>query len=148
ELDLGDTSDTYPVFASWLPDGAEVLVVRLSRDCRRIDVLAASAETGAVRELFSESAETFVRIHHDVYFEGRLGLWLTPDGDEVLWLSERDGWRHLYAYDMRSTLLRRLTSGDWPVDAVWRVADGYVYFTARHDQARPYDLHLCRIPLG
>lgn len=147
QLDLGDTTDTYPVFAGWLPDGSQILVVRMSRDCRRLDVLAADAETGKVRELFSEAGDTFVRLHHDVYMFRRLGLWLTPDGKHILWLSERDGWRHLYSYNLRGELVRQLTTGAWPVDAVQRVVNGFVYFTARHDEARPYDLHLCRVPL-
>lgn len=147
DIDLGDPTDTYPVFAGWTPDGSQVLVFRMSRDCRRVDVLAADPATGAVRELFSEVGDTFVRIHHDVYFGRKLGLWLTPDGEQILWLSERDGFTHLYAYDLRGRPLRQLTSGEWPVDAVTRVADGHVYFTARPDQDRPYDLHLCRVPL-
>jgi dipeptidyl aminopeptidase/acylaminoacyl peptidase len=151
EVDLGDTTDTFPAFAGWLPDSSRVLVVRVARGWRRIDVLSADAATGAVRELFSETGDTFLRIHNDVVQGRKLGLWITPggtpDGTQILWLSERDGWKHLYAYDLRGRLLRRLTGGDWPVDAVRHCADGYVYFTARHDQARPYDLHVCRVPL-
>jgi len=147
-IDLGDTTDTYPCFAGWLPDGSEVVVLRMSRDCRTVDVLAADAETGAVRELFSESGDTFVRIHHDVYFGRKLGLWLTPDGQQILWLSERDGWQHLYAYDLQGNLLGQLTSGSWAVDAVKRIDETHVWFTARHDQERPYDQHVCRVPLA
>jgi len=147
-IDLGDTTDTYPCFAGWLPDGSEVLVFRMSRDCRRVDVLAADAETGAVRELFSETGETFLRIHHDVYFGRKIGLWLTPDGQQILWLSERDGWQHLYAYDLQGKPLGQLTSGAWAVDAVKRIDDNHVWFTARHDQERPYDQHLCRVALS
>ncbi|MFD4640035.1 DPP IV N-terminal domain-containing protein [Lentzea sp. NPDC058436] len=148
EIQLGDTRDTYPVFAGWLPDGSEVVVLRMSRDCRHVTVFAADATTGAVRELFSETGETFVRIHHDIYFNRKLGCGLTPDGGHVLWLSERDGWAHLYQYDLQGELVARLTSGEWPVDAVERVDGEHVYFTAHHDQARPYDVHLCRVPLG
>ena len=147
-IDLGDTTDTYPCFAGWLPDGSEVLVFRMSRDCRRVDVLAADVETGAVRELFSETGDTFLRIHHDVYFGRKIGLWLTPDGQQILWLSERDGWQHIYAYDLQGKPLGQLTSGSWAVDAVKRIDDGNIWFTARHDQERPYDQHLCRIALA
>lgn len=146
-IDLGDTTDTYPCFAGWLPNSSEILIFRMSRDCRRVDVLAANAQTGEVRELFSEISDTFVRIHHDVYFGRKLGLWLTPDGQKILWLSERDGWQHLYAYDLDGRLLGQLTSGSWAVDSVKRIDDQHVWFTARHDSARPYDQHLCRVPL-
>lgn len=148
ELDLGDTTDTFPVFAGWLPDGSHVLVVRMSRDLRRADVLCADATTGAIREVFSETGETFLRISHEVLQGRKLLPWPTPDGTRILWPSERDGWRHLYLYDLRGRLVRQLTEGEWPVDVIRRCTDDHVYFTAHHDRARPYDLHLCRVPLG
>lgn len=147
-IDLGDTTDSYPCFAGWLPDGSEILVFRMSRDCRRVDVLAADAETGAVRELFSEVGDSFVRIHHDVYYGRKMGLWLTPDGQQVLWLSQRDGWQHLYSYDLQGNLIAHLTSGAWAVDAVKQIDDSHIWFTGHHDQERPYDLHVCRVPIA
>jgi dipeptidyl aminopeptidase/acylaminoacyl peptidase len=147
-IDLGDTTDAYPVPVAWLPDASALVVFVMSRDCRRTEVLLADASTGAVTPVFSEEGETFVRIHHDVYFGKKTGLFLTPDGTQLLWLSERSGWKHLYLYDLDGTLIRQLTDGEWPVDYVQRIDDGYVYFTAHSDQARPYDLHLARVPLA
>lgn len=148
EIQLGDTRDAYPVFAGWLPDGSELLIFQMSRDCRRVDILAANPATGAVRKLFTEEGKTFVRIHHDVYFGRKLGLTLTRDGRHILWLSERDGWKHLYQYDLQGRLVAQLTSGDWAVDGVSRIDGEHAYFSARSNPARPYDLHLCRVPLG
>ncbi|HKY91550.1 MAG TPA: DPP IV N-terminal domain-containing protein [Nevskiaceae bacterium] len=148
EIQLGDTRDTYPVFASWLPDGSQAIVLQMSRDCRTVDVLAADAATGAVRKLFTEQGDTFQRIHHDVYYNRKLGLTVTPDGQHVLWQSTRDGWNHLYQYDLQGNLVAQLTAGEWPVEAVEKMLGGHVYFTARADVKRPYDLHLCRVPLG
>ncbi|USX53810.1 DPP IV N-terminal domain-containing protein [Lentzea sp. HUAS12] len=147
ELDLGDTTDTYPVHAAWLPDGTALVVFVLSRDCRRAEVLLADARTGATRSLFVEEGDTFLRIHHDVYFGKKIGLFLTPDGTRLLWLSERSGWKHLYQYDLDGNLVGQLTDGDWPVDYACRIDGEHVYFTAHLDQARPYDLHLARVPL-
>lgn len=146
-IDLGDTTDTYPCFAGWSPDGSEILVLRVSRDCRHVDLLAADTRTGAVRTVFSETGDTFLRIHHDIYYGRKLGLWMTPDGEQILWLSARDGWQHLYAYDLQGNQLGQLTSGGWAVDEVKRVDAEHVWFTARHDPERPYDQHVCRVPL-
>lgn len=148
EIQLGDTRDTYPVFAGWLPDGSELLVFQMSRDCRRVDLYAANPATGAVRKLFTEEGKSFVRIHHDVYFGRKLGVNLTPDGKHLLWLSERDGWKHIYKYDLQGKLVAQLTSGEWAVDGVSRIDGEHVYFTAHSNPQRPYDLHLCRVPLG
>ena len=148
EIDLGDTTDTYPVFAGWLPDGSELIVFQMTRDCRRVTVLAADPATGVTRPLFTETGETFVRIHHDVYYGRKLGLTITPAGDGILFESERSGWNHLYLYDLEGNLVRQLTDGDFRVDAVVGFADGHVYLKARTDADRPYDVHICRVPLA
>lgn len=145
-IDLGDTIDTYPIFAGWLDGGERLVIFQMSRDCRRVDVLLADAASGAVTPVFTEQGDTFLRIHHDVYIGRKTGLTVTPD-QRLLWLSARSGWQHLYLYDLGGVLVRQLTDGDWPVDAVQEVHDGFVYFTARPDQQRPYDVHICRVPL-
>ncbi|HVT36937.1 MAG TPA: DPP IV N-terminal domain-containing protein, partial [Nevskiaceae bacterium] len=148
EIQLGDTRDKYPCFAGWLPDGSELLVFVMSRDCRRVEIYAANAVSGATRLLFTEEGATFVRIHHDIYYGRKTGLTLTPDGRHLLWLSERDGWKHIYQYDLNGKPVAQLTQGDWAVCDVTRVIGNDVYFTAHTDTARPYDVHLCRVPLG
>ena len=87
--------------------------------------------------------------HHDSVWGSRTGFSLLPDASGFILVSERDGWRHLYLYDMAGNLVRRLTKGDFPVEAVVGVdqESGWVYFTAQTDPARPYDLHLNRVAL-
>lgn len=148
EIQLGDTRDSYPVHAAWLPDSSGLVVFKMSRDCRRVDVSLADPLTGTVRPLFQELGNTFVRIHHDIYYGRKLGLALTPDGRHILWLSERDGFKHIYKYDLEGKLVAPLTSGNCPVDAVKQVLGDHVYFTAHSDPARPYDLHFCRVALA
>jgi len=147
EIQLGDTRDSYPVHAAWLPDGSGLTIFKMSRDCRRVDVLMADPSSGAVRPIFQEIGTTFVRMHHDIYYGRKLGLTLTPDGRNLLWLSERDGFKHIYRYDLAGKLVAQLTSGAWPVDVVTRVIGEHVYFTAHCDEGRPYDVHLCRVPV-
>jgi len=64
-------------------------------------------------------------------------------------MSERDGWNHLYLYDLEGTLIRRLTEGAFPIVKVLAVDEkaGWVYFTAHGDGQRPYDTHLYRVDL-
>ena len=143
------TADYYYRVLTWLPDGSEVVFARYNRVMNRVDIQAADAATGAVRTLATETSETFVTHHHDTVWGSRTGFWLLPDASGFILVSERDGWRHLYLYDLDGNLIRRLTDGDFPVESVVSVdqENGWVYFTAQTDPERPYDLHLNRVTL-
>lgn len=149
-IDIGDTRDQFVQFQGWLPDSSEVLFAKMSRDCKTIAILAANAQTGAVRVILEESAKTFVRIQHDVIYSNFAGMKLLPDGSGFIWESERSGWKHFYLYDMKGSLQRQLTEGEFAVveiDALDHV-NGLLYFSAHTNPARPYDVHVCRVPLA
>src|SRR5262249_42755707 len=67
-----------------------------------------------------------------------------------LWESARDGWKHLHRYDANGKYVGQVTSGKWPIVNVLNIdpTAGFVYFTAHHDEKRPYDIHICRVPLA
>ena len=147
-IDLGDETDTYSQALFWRPDGSEVLLARGDRRRKNLELLGADPETGAVRTILTEGADTFFDVKgiHPI------------SGDRFLWISERDGWAHIYVYDRDGNLQSRLTEGAWPVEQVLRVdeAGGWVYFTApapaseidpELGAARLYDTHLYRVPL-
>jgi dipeptidyl-peptidase 4 len=146
---MGNIEDRYIQLLSWHPNGAEALIVVYTRDFKRVHIVAADRETGATRTLLTESCATFVKIWHNSIFSGEHGFRLLPNGNGFVWLSTRDGWNHLYHYDMSGQLISQLTSGDWPIyDIEHMGSDGFVYFTAALDVARPYDVHVCRVPLS
>ena len=146
-VDVGDEDQLLsPV--GWLPDGSEFLFLRMLRSYQTLHLVAADPATGETRVVLEETKPTFIK-----------GIGTTPswrslarplsDGERFLWISERDGWDHLYLYGMDGRLLARLTEGEWPVLGVVHVDEdgGYVYFTA-HREERLYDTHLYRVPLS
>jgi dipeptidyl-peptidase-4 len=149
-LDIGDARDQFVQFQGWMADSSEVVFVTMSRDCKTIRVLAANALSGAVRVILEEHAKTFVRIQHDVIYANASGLRLLADGSGFVWESERSGWKHFYLYDMQGQLLRQLTDGDFAVTGIDTVdhVGGWLYFSAHSNAARPYDVHVCRVPLA
>jgi dipeptidyl-peptidase 4 len=148
EIDLGDTTDCYPVHAAWFSSGQELLVVKMARDCLRFAVHVADANTGRTRLVRTEEGPTFVRILHDIYFGRKLGVWLVPGEEHLLWRSDCSGVMQLYLYDLSGMLVRQLTDSAGPVDYAQLIAGGYVYYTAHSDVTRPYDLHLHRVSLA
>jgi dipeptidyl aminopeptidase/acylaminoacyl peptidase len=72
------------------------------------------------------------------------------DGREVLWMSERDGWAHLYLYDgVTGRVKNQITKGEWIVRSVDSVdvAKRQIYFrgSGQIPNQDPYFLHYYRI---
>ncbi len=143
-VDAGRGRDQLLYVIGWRSDGKELLFYRMSRDFRRLDVMAADPETGASRVILTETSKTFIEGYSDWPSLSFTPLW---DRNQFLWLSERDGYRHLYLYDLNGPLVQRLTSGNFPVTEVVSVdrKTGSVYFMASSDPDRPYDTHLHRV---
>ncbi|MDP6810430.1 MAG: DPP IV N-terminal domain-containing protein [Kiritimatiellia bacterium] len=149
KVDTGDTTDQYIRPLTWTPDGSELIFARYDRLMTQVEIMGANPSTGEARVIMTEVSETFLTNQHETIWATDTGFWLLPDGSGFIWRSERDGWDHLYHYDMNGKLERRLTRGDFPVIAVTHVdqAGGWVYFQAHGDQDRPYDNHLYRVSL-
>lgn len=130
----------------WSPDGHEFYFLYNQRGHQVVRLLALDGHTGAVRTVVEETSRTFIDYTNKVWYH-----WLHDTG-EVLWMSERDGWNHLYLFDINTgSLKRQVTRGEWVVRRVERVdaAAREVWFAAmgvRPDQS-PYYQHLCRVHL-
>ncbi len=83
--------------------------------------------TGAARALVDEEAKTFF------CYSGKKYRYDIADGREIVWMSERDGWNHLYLYDGASGAVKgQITKGEWVVRSVDKVDEDkrQVYFQA------------------
>jgi dipeptidyl aminopeptidase/acylaminoacyl peptidase len=131
--------------------------LRWDRDSRRFTFLynqrghqvlrvVAVNNSGQVATLIEEVSATFIDYNAKRYFQ-RL-----DESRELLWMSERDGWNHLWLYDAESGQVKNaVTHGPWVVRRVEYVDESrrQVWFLAggvrpEHD---PYYLHLCRVNL-
>ncbi|HEY2751221.1 S9 family peptidase [Phenylobacterium sp.] len=105
-VDLGANPDIYLARADWSKDGKILYVQRLTRDQKRLDLLAVDPSTGASKVILSETSPHWVSLNEDMK--------PLKDGG-FLWSSERSGNKHLYLYAGDGALVRQLTEGDWPV---------------------------------
>jgi dipeptidyl aminopeptidase/acylaminoacyl peptidase len=137
----------------WGKDGPGFTFEYNQRGHQVYRVIEVKADTGAARALISEESGTFIdyrpmvsnqrdtgkRVRHDV-----------ADGKETIWMSERDGWAHLYLYDGHTGKLKQqITKGNWVVRGVDKI-DGekrQIWFEASGMNASqdPYFVHSYRI---
>jgi dipeptidyl-peptidase 4 len=92
----------------WTPDGSSVCFLALDRFQTRVDVHLWRPSSGNDRVLFTETDPDWVNSLEPPHF--------SPDGRQFLWVSERDGWQHVYLYDSEGKLTRQITHGAWMVD--------------------------------
>lgn len=126
KVDLGANADIYVARVDWSKDGKTLYVQRQSRDQKTLELLAVNPSTGQGRVILTETSDHWIELNHD----------FKPLKDGTfLWSSERSGWKRLYLYAGDGKMIRQLTSGDWPVDAVEGVdeAKKTVLFTASVD---------------
>lgn len=129
---------------AWWSDRT-VYFLEQSRDQHTLQLKRMNASSGEVTAIITETGPT--RVEPNQIYE--LGAVVRTVGDEILWYSQRDGWPHLYRYDLRTgELLGQVTSGEWGVRQILHVdADG-VYFTAVGLVAdSPYRRTVCRVGL-
>ncbi|XAM01723.1 prolyl oligopeptidase family serine peptidase [Phycisphaeraceae bacterium D3-23] len=130
----------------WRADGRGFTYEYNQRGHQCYRVIEIDAETGASRIVIDESPETFF-CYSSKYFS-----YYRDAPGEIVWMSERSGWNHLYLYDWASgEELHAITGGDWAVRSIDRIDEerGVVWFWAGgiHAGQDPYYRHYCRAAL-
>ena len=93
---------------TWTPDGSALCFLALNRAQTDVAVHRWVPQTGNDRVLFVE---------HDPYWVNSLEPpHFMKGGREFLWVSERDGWQHIYLYTAEGKLVRQITRGAWMLD--------------------------------
>jgi dipeptidyl-peptidase 4 len=124
----GDPREHYLARMEWAASSDELVVQRLNRLQNRLDLLLADAGTGAVRPILVEQDTTaWVEVVDDL-------VWLDK-GRRFTWVSERDGWNHVYVASRDGHELRLVTPGDFDVLSVVGVDEsgGWLYYIASPD---------------
>src|SRR5580704_1517014 len=129
----------------WSADASHIAFVSTSRDHKKEQLRVADAATGAIRDVLDETAATQFEAG-----QGKVNWHYLPASNEVIWCSERDGWSHLYLYDLATGKLKnQITSGDWTVMQLLRVDEKNrkLYFLAngREKDNNPYFAHFYSI---
>jgi dipeptidyl-peptidase-4 len=124
----GDPRDTYLARLEWL-DAGSVAIQQLNRLQNRNDFLLGDARTGDVRRLFRDESTTWVDVVEEV-------LWI-EQGRAFLWISERDGWQHVFRVPRDGGEATLITRFDADVTEVAGLdeAGGWLYFLASPERA-------------
>ncbi len=138
-VDVDENADQYVAYPIWFSDSSRLAYQWMDRGQDNIKIFSVDPQTGEREEVYDEKQPAWVEFFEDLY--------LFKDGSGLLLRSDKDGWSHLYYYDLKGKLKSRLTSGEWSVEGIRQVDEnnGKVYFMARKEKTT--EMHLFRVGL-
>jgi dipeptidyl-peptidase-4 len=108
-LQTGEPAEQYLTNIAWSPDDKYIFIAVLNRGQDDMKLNQYDAATGAfIKTLFEEKDSKYVEPLVPMLF-------VKNNPSQFIWQSNRDGWNHLYLYDINGNLLKQLTRGNWEV---------------------------------
>ena len=127
----------------WKSDSSQFTFFYNQRGHQVLRVIGIDGQSGCATALVDETSDTFID-----YSRKKLLHWLSEE--ELIWATERDGWNHLYLYDVKTGQVKnQITKGKWLVRGVEWIDDQkrQIVFRAMgmDSDQDPYHVHYCRI---
>ena len=108
-LKTGEPAEQYLTNITWAPDDKTIYVAIVNRAQNHLWLNQYDASTGNfIKTLFEETDDKYVEPLTPMLF-------VKNNPAQFIWQSNRDGWNHLYLYDINGKLIKQLTQGNWEV---------------------------------
>lgn len=108
-LKTGEPKEQYLTNIAWSMNEQVLYIAVLNRDQNQLKLNSYNVATGLLEKtLFEEKDDKYVQPMHPIVF-------VPNHPDQFVWQSKRDGYNHLYLYDVTGKLIKQLTKGNWGV---------------------------------
>ncbi len=108
-MDVGPETDQYISRIKWTKNNNKLSIIRKNRLQNHIEILISDASTGKSKVIYSEKNKYYIARIKDWY------MTFTEDGNYFIINSEKDGFNHLYLYDIQGKYINQITNGNWEV---------------------------------
>lgn len=108
-IDVGQETDQYIPRIKWANENNKLVIIRENRLQNHIEILLANTDNGTSNVIYEEKNKYYIERIDDSY------MTLTDDGQYFIINSEKDGWNHLYLYDINGKFINQITKGEWDV---------------------------------
>lgn len=139
KADLGSETDIYFPRIKWSETKKSLAVQRLNRLQNKLDILLVDAGSGQSKIIYSEENPYYIEITDSWTF--------IPGQEQFIITSEKDGYNHIYLYNMDGSINRQLTKGQWDVIELldFNAADEVVYYISAETSPLNRDLYAVRL---
>jgi len=120
----GDQIQNYIPRMDWIPSSNEVILQQLNREQNISKLFVADAGSGEVKNIYTETDKAWIDV-------AKGWDWING-GKEFIWMSESDGWRHLYRISKDGKKHTLITQGNFDVieNSLIDEKNGQIYFIA------------------
>jgi dipeptidyl-peptidase 4 len=133
-LEMTDSTEEYIPRVYWTSEPNTIAVMTLNRLQNDMRLYFYDVRTGQRRLIMEEKAKTFVDVYD--FFAGIQDFMSFPENArEFFWLSDRDGYQHIYRYDYTGKLLNQVTRGNFMVTRIeaLNAANKTIYYSSTED---------------
>jgi dipeptidyl-peptidase-4 len=136
----GDLRQNYIVAMDWAGNSDEIVLQHLNRLQNTDQLMFADAKTGNARTILTDKDDAWVNVRTNKF------SWL-DNGKRFLWMSEQDGWQHLYTFSRDGSNRKLITPGNFDVVSIQAIdeANNWVYYIASPDNATQRYLYRARL---
>jgi len=113
KVQTGNEPDMYFPRIKWTLDANKLCVFKMNRHQNELELLLADATSGRTSVMLKEMNKYYIDITDDMTF--------LEDGKCFIWTSERDGFNHIYMYELDGKLKRQLTKGNFDITSFYGV---------------------------
>ena len=105
QVNLQKKYEYIPVI-TWTQDANLLSVQAMNRHQNKLDFILVDTKKNRTEIILSETDKAYVDLNDQLNFLA---------DNSFIWASERDGWNHLYHYNIKGKLLKQITTGNWEV---------------------------------
>jgi dipeptidyl-peptidase-4 len=143
----GNPQEHYLPRMEWADNSNEIIVQQLNRKQNESKLFYCDASTGNATNFYTEDDKAFIDIKSRWNDDDPTGWEWLNNGKNFLWVSEKDGWRHIFLISRDGKKETLITKGDYDIESIKCIDDknNYVYFMASPNNAT--QLYLYRVKM-
>ena len=126
----GDPQQHYIPRMEWAANNIEVILEQLNRKQNEAKIFICNTSTGASNAIYNEQDKAWIDVKARWSDDPTGWEWL-DNGKDFLWVSEKDGWRHVYLVD-RNGKETKITTGNYDMISIEAIDEknNLLYFMA------------------
>tara|TARA_B100000676_G_scaffold21838_1_gene18863 strand:+ start:361 stop:2577 length:2217 start_codon:yes stop_codon:yes gene_type:complete len=111
----GEQNKFYLPRMTWMPGRNDLMIQQLNRKQNHSKIYIANANDGSTELLMEEKDDAWVDLRSSWPYQVQAGWKFINNGKEFLYTTEKDGWSHIYRFDITNKTEYLVTKGNYDV---------------------------------